>query len=583
MDSSGGSPLRRVISLVGAAFGSLAGTNSRAKTVKQPSVDAGSRERAVRGQGSAAQRARDQRDRGNDSDTEKADCQRFTFEFYPEAVGAWVAAAEVLGQYSEWCRAHAREQMPDERLLVLLQSIGWRPHEERGHPGFMHRRSKRARERALHRASPTETAKGRARVRALAVLDPRTDRSAAEAALADPRVSAALMDSGAEIPGWVVSPALRLDVTGMGAGQCARLLAHPAITTSGVEYIAERMNGTAASAFAARRDTPAGILDVLARRRSEEAILISIAGNPQRTTATLEALVVGTNARVVQAAVVGLLEMHPPSQVALIITALAPESLTLAIASLPTAAALSLATDPRSSVQILRALAEIHPDREVQTAVVSNGATTPELLAVIAKSGGSPEVRALVALDPRIDGTAAETALADPRVSAALMDGGAEIPVWVVSPILRLEVIGMGANQCIRLLTHPRVTPAVVLAEIARTRTAEQTLIAIARNSGSTPETLEALMQLGIASVSRAAATSPNAPPQLLRTWILSLDVGSRIRLAGESNLSTAMQRELSRDTAEQVRDCLLRNAQLDPAIATMMRRRPHLELPPTT
>jgi hypothetical protein len=265
--------------------------------------------------------------------------------------------------------------------------------------------------------------------------------------------------------------------------------------------------------------------------------------------------VVGTNARVVQAAIVGLLQTHSASQVALIIAALRPESLGLAVAGLPTPAALTLATDPRTSMQILRAMAEIHPDREVQTAVVSNGASTPELLAVIAKSGGSPEVRALVALDPRTDRTAAETALADPRVSAAVMDGGAEIPEWVVSPALRLNVTAMGADQCIRLLSHPAVTP----------------------------ETLEALMQLGIPSVSKAAAASPNVPPELLRRWIVSLDVGSRVRLAGESNLSTAMQRELSRDTAEQVRDCLLRNAQLDPAIATMMRRRPHLELPPTT
>jgi hypothetical protein len=196
---------------------------------------------------------------------------------------------------------------------------------------------------------------------------------------------------------------------------------------------------------------------------------------------------------------------------------------------------------------------------------------------------GSPEVRALVALDPQTDRTAAETALADPRVSAAVMEGGAEIPEWVVSPALRLNVTGMGADQCIRLLSHPAVTPAVVLAELARARCDEQTLVAIARNSGSTPETLEALMQHGIATVSMAAATSPNAPPELLRRWILSLDIGSRVRLAGESNLSTAMQRELSRDTSEQVRDCLLRNAHLDPAIATMMRRRPHLELPPTT
>jgi hypothetical protein len=259
-----------------------------------------------------------------------------------------------------------------------------------------------------------------ASLRALAALDPRTDRDAAEAALADPSVAAAFVRRVYEVPEWVVSPRLLLDVTAMDVVQCARLLAHPAITPAGVEYIAERMNGSAASALAGRRDTPAGILEVLARKRSDEPTLIAIAGNPQRTTATLKALVAGTNESVVQGAIVDLLQELAPCQVALIITALAPESLTLAIASLPTSAALSLAADSGVSVQILRALAEIHPDREVQTAVVSNGATTPELLAVIAKSGGSPEVRALVALDPRTDRTTAKTALTDPRVSAAV-------------------------------------------------------------------------------------------------------------------------------------------------------------------
>ena len=109
---------------------------------------------------------------------------------------------------------------------------------------------------------------------ALTAIDPRTDRSSAEAALADPRVSAALMDSGAEIPEWAVSPRILLNVTGMGADHCARLLAHPAITPSGLEYIAERMTVAVASTLAGRRATPAGALDALARKRSDEQILM---------------------------------------------------------------------------------------------------------------------------------------------------------------------------------------------------------------------------------------------------------------------------------------------------------------------
>ena len=156
-DISGESLLRRVIRPVGAAIGSLAGARSKARTVQPSSGDAGSRERVVRGEGSAGQRPRDQRVRRTYSKEEKANCQAFTSEFYPESAGAWVSAAEVLSQYGEWCRAHAREQMPDERLLVLLQSIGWRPRESNGRRGFIDRPSKRARERALDRASWTKT------------------------------------------------------------------------------------------------------------------------------------------------------------------------------------------------------------------------------------------------------------------------------------------------------------------------------------------------------------------------------------------------------------------------------------------
>jgi hypothetical protein len=473
------------------------------------------------------------------------------------------------------------------------------------------------------------TDRNRASLRALAALDPRTDRDAAEAALADPSVAAAVMDTGVEIPGWAVSPSLLLDVTEMDVDQCARLLAHPAITTQGVDYIAERMNGTAARALAARCDSPAGILEVLARNRSDAPTLIAIAGNHQCTTQTLEALVAGTCAKVVQAAVVGLLQTLHPSQVALIITALPPESMALAIAGLPASAALTLAADPAVHPKVLSKLSEGHPHADVQRAIITNPVATLGLLAEIAGSQGQASVLARVALYPvwsllgflvasrrpaplevtafasRLDRPEAEITLAGPRISAAIASSGSNPPSWVVSPKVLLDVTGMGADQCARLLAHPAImpdgikhitkrmsdaaasvlasrrdTPSTALAELARTRSDEKTLIAIARNSSSTTETLEVLMQHGIASVGRAAATASNAPPELLRSWILSLDVHGRVRLAGEPNLSSIIQRELSRDIAEQVRDCLLRNPQVDPAIAAMMRRRPHLELP---
>ena len=135
------------------------------------------------------------------------------------------------------------------------------------------------------------------------------------------------------------------------------------------------------------------------------------------------------------------------------------------------------------------------------------------------------------------------------------MNSGVEIPEWAVSPRPLLYVTGMGIGQCAQLLAAPAITP----------------------------ETLEALTQNANASGCRAAATSPNAPGDLLRNCFLSLDVDRRVRLAGEANLGVDVQRELSSATAERVRDCPLRNEQLDPAIATMMRRRPHLGLPKPT
>ncbi len=319
----------------------------------------------------------------------------------------------------------------------------------------------------------------------------------------------------------------------------------------------------------------------------------------------LEDLALESDPRVTSVAIESLLERCQPGYALEVILRIPNEDMPRALAGIPANVAMSLTDNPALPDRILRALADGHPDHQVQMAVVASPGISTSSLGAIATGTGPARIRAMAALDDRTERLAATQALKDPAVVSTIMSEGLELPPWAIIPELLLCSISLDAEECRRLFNHTAMTqgavehvvkqisqrtaeelassdqtPPNVLAAMSTICKKEKTLRLVANNPQCPADALLFLINNEPQAVLSALAVAPHVSKTVLEAVLSRLDEEDRSQLASSRPMSQDLQGLLSLDASDRVRDILLQNKGLDPSIAAEMRRRPSLELP---